>query len=134
MHAPASRRGPLRAGELAEAVVLADLTLVTAIVSQLLPAPIGPALLVVAVVPMAVLGARNRVRAVLAGTLAAAGVGFLVLGLPVVQSVVGCAAIGGVVGFAVRRQWGLWRAVALAVGVLWPVAALLADLFLWVFG
>src|SRR6476620_5049837 len=104
MHAPATRRGPLRAGELAEAVVLADLTLVAAIVSQLLPAPFGPALLVVAVVPMAVLGAR---------TFAAAGVGFLVLGLPVVQSVLGCAAIGGVVGFSVRRGWGLWRAVGL---------------------
>ena len=32
-----SRRGPLRAGELAEAVVLADLTLVLSIISQVLP-------------------------------------------------------------------------------------------------
>ena len=109
MHAAATRRGPLRAGELAEAVVLADLTLVTAIAGQLLPAPIGTALLVIAVVPMAVLGARNRFRAVLAGTLSAAGVGFLVLGLPVVQTVFACAAIGGVVGFAARRGWGIWR-------------------------
>jgi energy-coupling factor transport system ATP-binding protein len=114
-------------------VVLADLTLVTAIVSQLLPAPIGPALLVIAVVPMVVLGVRTRVRAVVTGTLAAAGVGFLVLGLPVVQTIVGCAAIGGVVGFSVRRGYGIWRTVALSLTVLWPVVALLADLFLFVF-
>src|SRR5262245_6617265 len=133
MHAAASRRGPLRAGELAEAVVLADLTLVTAIAGQLLPAPIGTALLIIAVVPMAVLGARNRFRAVLAGTFSAAGVGFLVLGLPVVQTVFACAAIGGVVGFAARRDWGIWRAVGLAVGVLWPAVASFALLFLWTF-
>jgi energy-coupling factor transport system ATP-binding protein len=132
-HAPPTRRGPLRAGELAEAVVLSDLTLITAIVSQLLPAPIGPALLVIAVVPIAVLGARTRVRAVLTGTVAAAGVGFLVLGLPVVQTVVGCAAIGGVVGFAVRRGYGIWRTIGLALTTIWPVVALLADLFLFVF-
>ena len=47
--APATRRGPLRAGELAEAVVLSDLTLVAAIASQILPPPISSALLVVAV-------------------------------------------------------------------------------------
>jgi energy-coupling factor transport system ATP-binding protein len=134
MHAPATRRGPLRAGELAEAVVLADLTLVTAIAGQLLPAPIGSALLVIAVVPMAVLGARNRLRAVLAGTLAAAGVGFLVLGLPVVQTVLACASIGGVVGYAARRDWGIGRAVGLAFVVLWPAVALLADLFFLAFG
>jgi hypothetical protein len=45
-----TRRGPLRAGELAEAVVLSDLALVLVIVSQVIP--VGTALVVIAVVPM----------------------------------------------------------------------------------
>ena len=64
---------PARAGELAEAVVLADLTLVLSIASQVLP--FGGALLVIAVVPMAAVAARNRLRAVVAGTVAASAVG-----------------------------------------------------------
>jgi len=131
--ASATRRGPLRAGELAEAVVLADLTLVAAIASQILPPPISSALLVVAVVPMAVLGARNRLRAIVAGTVAASATGFLVLGVPVVTAVVACGAIGAVVGVASRRGYGPWRAVGLALTFLWPAAAALADLFLLVF-
>ena len=58
MQRAASRRGPLRAGELAEAVVLADLTLVLSILSQVLPF-LGGALLVIAIVPMAAIAARE---------------------------------------------------------------------------
>ena len=101
MQARRPRHGPLGAGELAEAVVLADLTLVLSIVSQVLP--FGGALLVIAVVPMAAVAARNRLRAVVAGTVAASAVGFLVLGTPVVTSVVGCGALGAVVGYGARR-------------------------------
>ncbi len=125
------RRGPLRAGELAEAVVLADLTLVLSIASQILP--FGSALLVVAVVPMAAIAARNRLRAVIAGTVAASTVGFLVLGSPVVTSVVACGALGAVVGYAARRGFGLARTVGFAVAALWPVAAIGADGLLFVF-
>jgi len=130
---PTTRRGPLRAGELAEAVVLADLTLVAAIAGQLLPPPVSSALFVIAVVPMGVLGARNRFRALLAGTIAASATGFLVLGVPIVTAVVSCGALGAVVGTAARRGYGAPRAVALAVTFLWPVAALIADLFFWTF-
>ena len=113
--------------------MLADLTLVAAIASQILPPPISSALLVVAVVPMGVLGARNRIRAILAGTLAASATGFLVLGVPVVTAVVACGALGAVVGVASRRGYGASRAVGLALLFLWPAAAALADLFLLVF-
>jgi len=126
-----ARRGPLRAGELAEAVVLADLTLVLSIASQILP--FGSALLVVAVVPMAAVAARNRLRAVLAGTVAASTVGFLVLGTPVVTSVVACGALGAVVGYAARRGFSLTRTVGFAAVVLWPVAAIGADVVLFAF-
>ncbi len=131
VHPPPSRRGPLRAGELAEAVVLADLTLVLSIVSQVIP--LGGALLVVAVVPMAAIAARNRLRAVVAGTFAAAAVGFLVLGTPVVTSVVACGALGAVVGYASRRGFGFGRTVGLATVWLWPAISVVADLLLWVF-
>jgi energy-coupling factor transporter ATP-binding protein EcfA2 len=125
------RRGPLRAGELAEAVVLADLTLVLSIASQILP--FGSALLVVAVVPMAAIAARNRLRAVIAGTVAASTVGFLVLGSPVVTSVVACGALGAVVGYAARHSFGLARTIGFAVVALWPLAAIGADVLLFVF-
>ena len=127
----ARRRGPLGAGELAEAVVLADLTLVLSIASQVLP--LGGALLVIAVVPMAAVAARNRLRAVVAGTVAASTVGFLVLGTPVVTAVVACGALGAVVGGSARRGYGLARTVGISALFLWPIVALGADLLLWLF-
>jgi energy-coupling factor transport system ATP-binding protein len=132
MQRAGSRRGPLRAGELAEAVVLADLTLVLSIISQVVPF-LGGALLVVAIVPMAALAARNRLRAVVVGAIAAATVGFLVLGTPVVANVISCAALGAVVGGAARRGWGLGRTIGAAALFLWPLAALIIDGLLWVF-
>lgn len=114
-------------------MVLADLTLVAAIAGQLLPPPVSSALFVIAVVPMGVLGARNRLRAVVAGTLAASATGFLVLGVPIVTAVLSCGALGAVVGTAWRKGYGTARAVGLALTFLWPVAAVLADLFFWLF-
>ncbi|HTK15153.1 MAG TPA: DUF2232 domain-containing protein [Acidimicrobiia bacterium] len=127
-----SRRGPLRAGELAEAVVLADLTLVLSIISQVLPF-LGGALLVIAVVPMAAIAARNRLRAVIVGAIAASTVGFMVLGTPVVSTVLACAALGAVVGGAARRGWGLGRTIGAAALFLWPLVALAIDGLLWLF-
>src|SRR6185369_6099918 len=132
MQRTGSRKGPLRAGELAEAVVLADLTLVLSILSQVLPF-LGGALLVIAVVPMAAIAARNRLRAVIAGAIAASTVGFMVLGTPVVTTVLACAALGAVVGGAARRGWGLGRTVGAAALFLWPLVALIVDALLWIF-
>ena len=126
--APTARWEPR---ELAEAVVLADLTLVLSIASQVLP--FGGALLVIAVVPMAAVAARNRLRAVVAGTVAASAVGFLVLGTPVVTSVVGCGALGAVVGYGARRGYGFARTIGIATLFLWPAVSVLVDLLLLVF-
>jgi energy-coupling factor transport system ATP-binding protein len=112
--------------------VLADLTLVLSIVSHVLPY-LGGALLVIAVVPMAAIAARNRLRAVVVGAIAAATVGFMVLGTPVVISVLSCAALGAVVGGAARRGWGPARTVGAAALFLWPMVAVVIDLLLWVF-
>lgn len=111
--------------------MLADLTLVLAIASQVIP--VGSALLVIAVVPMAALAARNRLRAVVAGTVAASAVGFLVLGTPVVTSVAACGALGAVVGISARRGYGVMRTVGFAALFLWPIVAILTDVLLLVF-
>ena len=94
---------------------------------------LGGALLVIAIVPMAAIAARNRLRAVMVGAIAASTVGFLVLGTPVVSTVLACAALGAVVGGAARRGWGLGRTIGAAVLFLWPLAAAAIDAFLWLF-
>ena len=75
---PRSRRGRLRPDELAESVILADLTLALCLVGHLLP--LASVLFGAAVVPMAAVAARHRLRAVLAGAVAACAVGFLIAG------------------------------------------------------
>ena len=50
--------GPLRPGELAEAVVLADVSLALTVVGQVVP--LGSILLIAAIVPLVVVGARHR--------------------------------------------------------------------------
>jgi energy-coupling factor transporter ATP-binding protein EcfA2 len=115
------RRGRLSAQELAEAVVLGDLTLALCLVGHLVP--LASALFAAAVVPMAAVAARHRVRAVLAGGIAASVVAFLVAGTGLVVSVAGCTVLGAVVGWATRRAWGIGRTVLVGVVVLWPPAA-----------
>jgi energy-coupling factor transport system ATP-binding protein len=118
------RRGRLRPDELAEAVVLADLSLALCLLGHVLP--LASVLFAVAVVPMATIAARHRLRALLVGTAAAAVVGFLVAGTGLLTSVTVCAALGAIVGWSARRSWGLGRTVAVAVAVLWPLAAAVA--------
>ena len=117
------RRGRLRPDELAESVILADLTLALCLVGHLLP--LASALFAAAVVPMATVAARHRLRAVVAGTVAACVVGFLIAGAGLLISVVACAVLGAVVGWSTRRSWGLARTVLVGVLVLWPLASLL---------
>jgi energy-coupling factor transport system ATP-binding protein len=132
--AAARRRGRLSAEELAEAVVLGDLTLALCLVGHLVP--LASVLFAAAVVPMAAVAARHRVRAVVAGGIAASVVAFLVAGAGLVTSVASCAVLGAVVGSATRRSWGVGRTVLVGIVVLWPPAAsaavgalfLLADL------
>ena len=86
------RTGPLSPGELAEAVVLADLSLALNIVGHVVP--FGSVLVIAAVVPLAVVATRHRLRAVIAGAVAASVVGFLVIGIPALTTTAGCAAFG----------------------------------------
>ncbi len=111
--------------------MLADLSLALTVVGQIVP--LGGVLLVAAVVPLAVVGARHRTRAVIAGAVAAAAVGFLVIGTPALTTMAACAAFGSVIGTADRRGWGIGRTIAFGTAILFPPIALLVDLALLVF-
>ena len=116
-----SRRGRLRPDELAEAVILADLTLALCLVGHVLP--LASALFAAAIVPMAAVSARHRLRAVAAGTAAACVVGFLIAGGGLLTSVITCCLLGAVAGRATRHSWGLGRTVLTGVLILWPLAS-----------
>jgi energy-coupling factor transport system ATP-binding protein len=130
MHSP-RRGGRLGPGELAEAVVLADLSLALNIVGHVVP--FGSVLVIAAVVPLAVVATRHRLRAVIAGAVAASVVGFLVIGIPALTTTAGCAAFGALVGAADRRGWSRRRTIATGVAMLWPPIAAIADLLLFLF-
>ncbi len=123
--------GPLGPAELAEAVVLADVSLALTVVGQVVP--FGGALLAAAIVPLAVVAARHRLRAVVTGALAASAVGFLVIGTAAFTSMGACAALGALVGAADRRGWSRRRTMILGMAILGPIAALLSDGTLFAF-
>src|SRR4051812_890457 len=134
MHRPPrtqTARGPLGPGELAEAVVLADVSLALTVVGQVVP--FGGALLAAAVVPLAVVAARHRLRAVVTGAIAASAVGFLVIGTAALTSMPVSPALGAAVGPGARRGWGRRRTTVTGLAPLGPAAALIADGGLLVF-
>jgi energy-coupling factor transport system ATP-binding protein len=117
---PEVAHGPLQALELATAAVLGAMTVVFVIAGWFLPH--GTAVATLGTVPMGVIAYRHRLRAVVAGVVAAASVGFLVAGTGVISTVVLCGAIGGLAGLAHRRQWSFLR-LAAAASLLGPTIA-----------
>ncbi|MGH9125756.1 MAG: ATP-binding cassette domain-containing protein [Acidimicrobiales bacterium] len=131
---PAGRwqgRGPLRPRELAEAAVLADVTVALIVLGWLLPAT--TLFILVATLPMAAIAARNRVRAAVLGGLAGTTLGMLIAGTGLASNVASVAVVGALLGVGWRRRWGWIRLVGVGVGLLWPPAALAADSALLVF-
>jgi energy-coupling factor transport system ATP-binding protein len=123
---PHVAHGRLSASELAEAVVLADVSLALTVVGQVVPL-IGGAVLATAVVPLAVVAARHRLRAVITGAIAASVVGFLVIGSAAFTAMATCAALGALVGAGDRRGWSPRRTTVIGLAVLWPAATVLTD-------
>ncbi|MGH9089086.1 MAG: ATP-binding cassette domain-containing protein, partial [Acidimicrobiales bacterium] len=113
--------GRLRPHEVAEAAVLADVSVGLCLLGWLLP--FGTVLTVLSIVPMAVLGARHRTRAVIAGGVAGAVTALFLGGTGLSGNLLTCAVVGAVVGAAIRRSWSRPRTVAVAVVGLWPVVA-----------
>lgn len=98
------RGGPLRPGELAQASVMAALCAVTAIISVVVPFAAGLALL--GTVPTGLLAYRYRLRVLMAATVAAGVIAFLIAGLGGFMAVVHSAYIGGLTGIVKRKGRG----------------------------
>src|SRR5271156_5130847 len=102
---PRSRRdGSLRPVELAHASVMGALCAVIAIISVVVPFAAGLALLGTA--PTGLLAYRYRLRVLLAATVAAGMIAFLIAGLGGFMTVIHCAYVGGLTGFIKRKGRG----------------------------
>ncbi|MBU8821685.1 ATP-binding cassette domain-containing protein [Mycolicibacterium goodii] len=110
--ARASRRG-LTPGELAQASVMAALCAATAIIAVVVPFAAG--LSVLGTVPMGLLAYRYRLRVLLAATVAAGVIAFLIAGLGGMMTVFNCAYIGGLTGIVKRRGRGTPTVFAAAI-------------------
>ncbi|MBV9721612.1 MAG: ABC transporter ATP-binding protein, partial [Mycobacterium sp.] len=98
------RTGPLRPGELAQSSVMAALCAATAIIAVVVPFAGGLALL--GTVPMGLLAYRYRFRVLIAATVAAGMIAFLIAGLGGLMTVVNSAYVGGLTGVVKRRRRG----------------------------
>ncbi len=116
------RNGRLRPAEMAEAAILADLSVGLHLLGWFLP--FGGVFQAAAVTPLAALAVRHRNRAVVVATAAGAAMSFLVggLGLAIEMAVSGI--LAAAVGTAIKRGWGTAR--MLVVSVLSAGAALVA--------
>lgn len=123
-------RGPLRPGELAEAAVLGDLSLVLEVIGWF--APFGGAFQALAIMPFAVLSSRHRLRAGVVAVVSAASVAFIVGGIGIVLQTFLAGTVGIAIGTTHRRGWSHIASIGitmLTAGV--PIAAL-TDLIDWI--
>src|SRR6201996_6025020 len=88
-------------GELAQASVMAALCAATAIISIIIP--FAGALSLLGTVPMGLLAYRYRVRVLIAATVAAGLIAFLIAGLGGLMTVGNSAYVGGLTGVVKRR-------------------------------
>src|ERR1700759_3832049 len=98
------RGGSLRTVELAQASVMGALCAVIAIISVVVPFAAGLALL--GTVPTGLLAYRYRLRVLMAATVAAGVIAFLIAGLGGFMTVVHCVYIGGLTGVIKRKGRG----------------------------
>src|ERR1700760_203388 len=113
---PGSRS--LRPGELAQSSVMAALCAATAIISIVVP--FAGALSLLGTVPMGLLAYRYRVRVLIAATVAAGLIAFLIAGLGGLMAVGNSAYIGGLTGVVKPTPRGMPAAIvnALIAGVI----------------
>ncbi|BBY11462.1 hypothetical protein MMARJ_22020 [Mycobacterium marseillense] len=118
---PNQRTGSLRPGELAQASVMGALCAAIAIIAVVLPHGGGLGLL--GSVPMGLLAYRYRIRVLLAATVAAAVIGFLVVGLSGLGAIALCAYVGGLAGTVKRHHRGTPTVIAVSFGAAVVVGA-----------
>ena len=107
-------RGPLRPGELAQAAVMAALSAATAIIAVIVPLAAGLSLL--GGVPMGLLAYRYRIRVLVASTVAAGVIAFLVGGAGGLMTVLHCSYVGGLTGVVKRRRRGTPTVLVASLG------------------
>src|SRR3984885_5911834 len=103
----------LRPHELAQASVMGALCAAVAIIAVVLPHAGWLGLL--GSVPMGLLAYRYRVRVVIAATVAAGVVGFLVVGLSGFSAVALCAFVGGLAGIVKRHRRGMSTVISASI-------------------
>lgn len=118
--ADVSRGGALRPGEIANAAVFGALAVVIVSVAALLP-HLG-ALAALSIIPLAIVGLRNRVRALVAASVAGAFVAFLVGGPSAAFALAAGTVLGGLCG-VLRRRGRRMGTIALVSAALAPLAA-----------
>ncbi|MCF8571577.1 ATP-binding cassette domain-containing protein [Gordonia sp. HY002] len=121
--------GPLRPIEIASIAIFSGLTVVPAVVVAVVP--MAAALGFLAPVPIALLAARTRLRAVIAAFVTTVAVTFAVAGLGTAFAVAATAVVGGIVG-EVRRRGGGPAVLTLAALITSPLIAGLTVLMMWI--
>ncbi|GAA4743085.1 ABC transporter ATP-binding protein [Gordonia alkaliphila] len=121
--------GPLRPLEIAIVAILSGLTVVAVVVAAVIPMATAAGLF--APVPIALVAARTRPRAVVAASVTSTAVTFAVAGMGAALSVLAAAVVGGVVGEVKRRGGGLAVLTAASL-IVAPVLASFSVLVLWV--
>ena len=116
---PKSRK--LSSNEVADAAAVAALTFALAGIGRLIAA--GTFFQVLSTVAFAVLASRRRVRVVAISGWAAASMGLLLGGIGPVSQLATAALFGGTTGVALKRNWGVIRAIGLSLLIGWPVVS-----------
>ncbi|GAA4682133.1 ATP-binding cassette domain-containing protein [Gordonia humi] len=121
--------GPLRPIEIASIAIFSGLTVVPAVIVAVVP--MAAALGFLAPVPIALLAARTRLRAVVASFVTTVAVTFAVAGLGTAVAVAATAVVGGLVG-EVRRRGGGAAVLTVVAVIAAPVIAGLTVGLMWI--
>ncbi|NLG47391.1 DUF2232 domain-containing protein [Gordonia sp. (in: high G+C Gram-positive bacteria)] len=127
--APAPPTGRLRPREFAAIAIFSGLTVVPAVIVSVVP--LAAALGFMTPVPIALLAARTRLRAVIAAIVTTVAVTFVVSGLGPAFAVLASAVMGGLVG-EVHRRGGRAFAMFLMSVIAAPIVAGMSVLLMWV--
>ncbi|HZE16057.1 MAG TPA: DUF2232 domain-containing protein [Mycobacterium sp.] len=118
--------GALRPGEMAQASVMAALCAATGIIAVVVP--FAGVLALLGTVPMGLLSYRYRLRVLIAATVAAGMIAFLIAGMGGFMTVVNSAYVGGLTGIVKRRRRGTPTVIAtsLVAGLVFGAAMVVA--------
>ena len=126
---PVKNSPPLRPMEFASVAIFGGLTVAAVVIASVIPLAQAAGLL--APVPLALIAARTRPRALITATVATTAVAFAMAGTGAMATVLGSALIGGIVGDIKRRGRGI-GALGLATLVASPVLGGVSVLILLV--